>query len=418
MSYYEFFKDNARLLLFGLLLTFFSGFGQTFLFSLFLPAFQQEFNLSSGGFGTFYSAATLSSALLLPWIGALIDRYNLKLYTLCAVFILAASAALVSVSQGLVVLFIGVLGVRHTGQALMGHISQTTMARYFDHVRGKALSIASLGHPLGEAVLPVTVALVIGAVGWRSTYLLIAAFIFISGALLIPYLLRGQEKRYRAEIVKRLAEQKQSKTEGSHITARSWTRGQMLKDPRFYFIIPAGLASPIMLTGFFLYQIPLAAYKGWSVEWMATCFVGFAIAKTVFSLGVGPLIDKVSARKVYPFMLLPMTLGFVALLYGQQPAFAMVYMILLGATEGISANTKTAMFAELYGVEHLGAIRSTLVSLMVLSTASAPVVLGNLLDAGVVFSQIITGSLLLIGISMVLALRILPAFDTKVKNPI
>ncbi len=416
MSFYEFFKDNARLLLFGVLLTFFSGFGQTFLFSLFLPAFQEEFSLSSGGFGTFYSAATLTSAFLLPWIGALIDRYNLKRYTLAAVLVMAVSAATISFSYGLVMLFIGILGVRHTGQALMSHISQTTMARYFDHVRGKALSIASLGHPLGEAILPVSVALIIGYAGWRNTYLLIAAFVLLAGFVLIPYLLRNQERRYGAEVAARDEQEKKSEAESGIIRKRSWTRGEMLRDSRFYFIIPNGLVSPIMMTGFFLYQVPLAEYKGWSVEWLATCFVGFAAAKVVFSLISGPLIDKISARRVYPFMLIPMAFGFIALLYGTHPAFAMVYMMLLGVTEGISANAKTAMFAEVYGVLHLGAIRSTLVSVMVFSTAAAPIVMGNLLDAGVEFSSMIIGALVFIAVSMVFALRILPVFDSDMNQ--
>ncbi|MCH8556826.1 MAG: MFS transporter [Balneolia bacterium] len=416
MSFYAFFKDNARLLLFGVLLTFFSGFGQTFLFSLFLPAFQEEFSLSSGGFGTFYSAATLTSALLLPWIGALIDRYNLRRYTLAAILVMAVSAATISFSYGLVMLFAGILGVRHTGQALMGHISQTTMARYFDHVRGKALSIASLGHPLGEAILPVSVALIIGYIGWRHTYLLIAAFVLVAGFLLIPYLLKNQEERYGEQVAAREEEEKKTAEEKGLTSKRSWTRAEMLRDSRFYFIIPNGLAAPIMLTGFFLYQVPLAEYKGWTVEWLATCFVGFAAARVVFSLVSGPLIDKITARRVYPFMLIPMAVGFVLLLYGAHPAFAMAYMMLLGVTEGIGANAKTAMFAEVYGVLHLGAIRSTLVSIMVFSTAAAPIVMGNMLDAGIEFSAIIIGALIFIAVSMLFALRILPVFDSKTED--
>ncbi len=406
----ELFKKNAGLLLFGLLLTFFSGFGQTFLFSLFLPGFQESFALTSGTFGTFYSGVTLLSALILPWSGALIDRVSLKRFALFVVVIMTISGFLISVSHGLVVLFIGMLGVRHTGQALMSHISQTTMARYFDKVRGKALSIAFLGHPLGEAVLPISVALLIGFAGWRMSWAAISVFVLAAGLLLIPVLLRGKEN---PGPVSGLSENKDGDKKESSTTVPSSTRREMLRDPRFYFIIPAGLASPVIMTGFFLYQVPLAEYKGWSVEWLASCFVGFAISKTIFSLAGGPVIDKISARRVYPFMLLPMMLGFVVLLFGMHPGFAMGYMILLGMTEGVSANTKTAVFAELYGVEHLGAIRSTLVAMMVFSTATAPVVFGNLLDAGISFSEIITGTLVVLVTASLLSLRILPALQRE-----
>ncbi len=43
----------------------------------------------------------------------------------------------------------------------------------------------------------------------------------------------------------------------------------------------------------------------------------------------------------------------------------------------------TALWAEIYGVRHLGAIRSLVMSLSVVSSALGPLVMGALLDAGV-----------------------------------
>jgi sugar phosphate permease len=42
------------------------------------------------------------------------------------------------------------------------------MARAFVKDRGKAISLATLGHPLGEASLPLLMAFVIGSLGWRA----------------------------------------------------------------------------------------------------------------------------------------------------------------------------------------------------------------------------------------------------------
>ncbi|MCH8568605.1 MAG: MFS transporter [Balneolales bacterium] len=413
MSILRFFRENFPLLLFGLLLSFFSGFGQTYFFSLYLPGFQESFGLTSGTFGTFYSAVTLCSALLLPFTGALIDRVNLKYYALTAIVVMALAAATISLSAGLIALFLGILGVRHTGQALMGHISQTTMARYYDHARGKALSIASLGHPFSEAILPVSFALLIAAVGWRTSWLLVSAFVLIAAFLLVPLLLKSADRRGLMTIS--LRDEVANPEVATETSIRSWTRAEMLKDPRFYFVIPAGLASPILMTAFFLYQIPLAESKGWSIEWLAACFVAFAASKSIISLLSGPVIDSLTARRVYPFMLLPMILGFIVLLLGSHPITALFYMLLIGTTEGLSANTKTAMFAELYGVKYLGAIRSTLVSMMVFSTALSPILFGNLLDANINFDHLIMGALALLILSMLLSIRIYPWVSLKTK---
>ena len=60
MSYYKFFLTHPRLLSFGLLLTLFSSFGQTFLISIFVPRLLVTFDLNTATFGTLYAGATLT----------------------------------------------------------------------------------------------------------------------------------------------------------------------------------------------------------------------------------------------------------------------------------------------------------------------------------------------------------------------
>ena len=75
--------------------------------------------------------------------------------------------------------------LRLAGQGLSSHTAQTTMARYYDRERGKALSISGLGYPLGEAVLPSIIAGLLLVFHWRATWALIAAVI---GFIFIPIL--------------------------------------------------------------------------------------------------------------------------------------------------------------------------------------------------------------------------------------
>ena len=55
----------------------------------------------------------------------------------------------------------------------------------------------------------------------------------------------------------------------------------------------------------------------------------------------------------------------------------------MGATAGGATVVLGALWADLYGTEHLGAIRSLSVALLVVSTAIAPGVMGILIDLGV-----------------------------------
>ena len=58
-------------------------------------------------------------------------------------------------------------------------------------------------------------------------------------------------------------------------------------------------------------------------------------------------------------------------------------MILSGITVGMSKTVSGALWPELYGVRHLGAIRSVTMALAVFATALAPWVVGILADLGV-----------------------------------
>ena len=116
------------------------------------------------------------------------------------------------------------------------------------------------------------------------------------------------------------------------------------------------------------------------MEWMATTFIGFGIIRILTSIIAGPLVDKFTAKKVFIFYLVPLLIGIGFLLMGNHPIFALLYMVFIGITASLSSLTSTAMWAELYGVHHLGAIKSMITTMMVLSTAVGPVVIGSALE--------------------------------------
>ncbi|HDR46683.1 MAG TPA: MFS transporter [Geoalkalibacter subterraneus] len=398
MTYIEFIRQNPRLALFGPLFSFFSNFGQTFFLSLFLPLLIAEFNLTNASFGGIYSAATLSGALTLMWIGQYIDRYDLKHFSVLVALGLAGAALLMSATVSVWMLFLALFGLRLFGQGLANHTAQTTMARYFVTVRGKALSVSALGLPLGEAILPSLGAFFISWLGWRGSWLAIGVLILI---VLVPlqWRLLGSLETH-PEL---WAKKQNDSTAGAE---KKWNRRGVLRDSRFYFILPATLLSPFLLTGLFLYQMVLADHKGWSMEVMASAFVFFAAARVVCSLSVGPLIDRFSARRLFPFLLLPLLAGLVILLWVEAWWAPFVYLLFAGMTEGMGTSVKNALWAEMYGVRTLGAIRSMLSTFLLIGTAVSPLLFGWLLDRGLGFDQILSTACVMIACSILLALRL------------
>ncbi|MFB6259411.1 MAG: MFS transporter, partial [Thiohalorhabdaceae bacterium] len=50
---------------------------------------------------------------------------------------------------------------------------------------------------------------------------------------------------------------------------RQWRRGEVLRDPRFYLLLPAVLAAPLIVTALFFHQVHVEEAKGWELSWLA-----------------------------------------------------------------------------------------------------------------------------------------------------
>ncbi|MFA5068715.1 MAG: MFS transporter [Candidatus Omnitrophota bacterium] len=165
MTYIKLFLDNKRIISFGFLLTLFSSAGQTFFLSLYVNSILADFCLTNASFGLLYSSATILSAAALAFAGRFIDYYNLRTYALISSGLLCLSCVATALSRNIVVLFIGLWGLRFAGQGLLSHISSTSMAKFFIDKRGKALSVSVLGYAFGEGILPV---IITGLSYWRA----------------------------------------------------------------------------------------------------------------------------------------------------------------------------------------------------------------------------------------------------------
>ena len=82
---------------------------------------------------------------------------------------------------------------------------------------------------------------------------------------------------------------------------------------------------------------------------------------------------------------------------------ALVFMVGYGITAGARSTIVNTLWAEVYGVIHLGAIRAVVQSCMVVTSGLAPVSFGILIDRGVTIEAIALASFLVLVVGTVLA---------------
>jgi MFS family permease len=378
-------KYDLSLLGFGGLMSFFSGFGQTFLLSLYVPSIEQLLNISNTEFGSIYAVATIGSALTLPWLGGYFDKLETRRYSMMVLAGLFVSLLLLSYSYHVIMVLVAFYGLRLFGQGLMSHTSVSSMARYFSTNRGKAIGAAGVGHPAGEAVMPLLITLLIGAIGWRGALQISALTAALFVAPLAILLLNLSKTRIRAyHMQKSDAREQQQKVNVTEI----------IRQKKFWIITPVVFVVGFTNTAIFFFQLKLGEAKGWSPEWVAGSISAFALAGAIGMTGIGAFVDRYTAKKMFPFHMLPYLLGLAVLILFEHPLVYPAALTLFGQGHGTGKTIKDAMLTEIYGAEKIGQVRSVFIMVMVLSTAIGPVVFGIMLDMNFSYTTIFAGVLI------------------------
>jgi MFS family permease len=366
-------RTHGRLLGFGFFMCLCSNFGQTFFISLFSGEVRAEFGLTHGGFGTIYSVATLGSAALLVWSGRLVDRMGLPLYSAIILFGLSGACLVFGLAGGEVALVVAILFLRQLGQGLANHTGITVMGRYFDSHRGRAVALATMGHPAGEAVFPILVVLALSVYGWREIWITNAIIVVLAVPVMLLFL-AGHEERHAAHV---------SARDESGAAVRDRTLKQAIRGSALWIRMPALLAPSFISTGLIFHQVHLAEVKGWSLTLLSGSFSAYAALSVVAVVVGGPLVDRIGARRLTTIFLAPLALSALSVAVLDGAWGAPVFLGLLGASAGLTSVIFGALWAELYGISHLGAIRAFGQAAMVFSSGVAPVVLGILIDQGI-----------------------------------
>ncbi len=236
---------NFKIILFGFVFTFFSSFGQSFFLGLFNAPIRNELGITHGQFGSIYATATIFSSLLLIWVGKKIDDYRILNYSFFVVILLFASSLFFSFINSIYFLAIGIFLMRFSGQGLMSHTSTTTISRFFERSRGKALSTIWFGLSTAEFILPVLITYFFLIYSWRTVWQGIAILII----LFLPFIILNTIKSIKLD-----SREADSNPGNKKLKIKSWRRRDVLKDYRFYIVSLNMLAMPWIATGVFVYQ--------------------------------------------------------------------------------------------------------------------------------------------------------------------
>ena len=389
---------NFKVILFGFIFTFFSSFGQSFFLGLFNSSIRDALSITHGQFGSIYASATLLSSFILVWIGKKIDDINILKFASYVVVLLAISCFLFSKVSSVIFLFFSIFLMRLSGQGLMSHTATTTISRFFEKTRGRALSTTWLGLSLAEFILPLLIIFLLTFIDWRSIWVAISILVIVVLPLISLTLVKNIKLNSRETVNLNDVKTKEIK---------QWKRSEVLKDYRFYIICLTMLAMPSIATGTFVYQSFIVSSKNWGPYVIAQSFMVYSILSVVTLFLSGFLIDKFSSRKLLIYMNVPLLGSTFVLYYFNSPFSSFVFLGLIGVSNGLSNVLGSATWAEIYGVKYIGSIKALTTAFMVFSTAFGTALFGILIDNSFSIEQIalVSGSYILIAISLLFLVK-------------
>ena len=384
MGYWKLLIKNPRSIGFGFLNAFFSGLGQTHFIALLGPLVMSQYALSNTEYGSLYSLITLVSGIFIGFIGPMIDRHDARILGAALGVGLLISQLLVSLTDSLYGVVLGLFGLRLFGQGLCSSLSSITVARFFDQQRGKALSLSQLGFPVFEGVITPLGAVIIAQWNYNTLSWILCVSLILVFIPLCLFLTAPLRDFNQVAIV--------SETTESHpISTNDWNRKKVFSHITAYLVIPHALMPPFALTGVFFHQAIIGELKGWSLSLMASGLFFFAVGRIVNSFITGPMVDQHTAIKLFPWYQLPLAFGFLILGFFNGPWAPALAFSLFGLSVGSGGPIKSAIWAELYGIKHLGAIKSLFATFMVFSTAASPALFGWIIDQTQSTQGLLTG---------------------------
>ena len=364
---------------------------------LFNAPLRDELGISHGQFGNIYASATIFSSLLLIWVGKKIDEYQIIYYSFFVIFLLFFSSLFFSFINNIYLLALGIFLMRFSGQGLMSHTSTTTVSRFFEKSRGKALSTIWFGLSSAEFILPILITYLFVVYSWRTVWQGIALIII----LFLPFVVLSTIKTIK------LDSREKDNDISKDIKIKSWKRSEVIKDVRFYIISLNMLAMPWIATGIFVYQSFISESKMWSLYTIPKAFMVYSITSIITLFFSGFLVDKFTSRKLIPLMNIPLLFAMIVLFFYNHEITAFLFLGLVGVSNGLANVLGSSTWAEIYGVKFIGSIKALTTAFMVFSTAFGTAVFGILIDYGFSIENIalISGIYIVISISLLLLIR-------------
>jgi MFS family permease len=305
----------------------FVGFGCAYSFSAFLLPLQHDFAASRGSISLVFSIAGFFYFGLGVISGPLADRYGARLLAVVGMIITGAGLVAASLAQTLLQVYLVYgLGVG-LGIGCSYVPAVAAVQRWFLRRRGFASGLAVSGIGVGTLVVPPIAKLMIDALDWRETYLILGIVAFVIGAGLALLIEDDPGRRGLGVDGDPPAVDAAAPSEGSALRS-------VITSRRFFGLYAACFICSFGLFVPFVHLVPYALDHGIASSAAVLLVGAIGVGSTAGRFLLGGMADRLGRPLSFLIMFVGMGLSFVIWLFATSlwplAAFALVYGIFYG----------------------------------------------------------------------------------------
>ncbi len=354
-------------------------------FGLFVIPMGGALGMNRSMFGWAVTTRRLAAGLSGYVVGRLLDRYGPRVMIPVSGVIIGL--ALLGVSRAdapwQVIALFGVAGM--TGLAAPQNImTSVPVAKWFQRKRGLALALAASGLGLGGVFfLPITQVL-LGSVGWRTTWVVMAVVFMALSVPLSAIFLRRQPEDMGLTVdgappLPQTGER--GPAENQPTEEVSWTVKQAFRTATMWKLLLAFALAGVAQGGASVHRIPYWVEKGFDAQTVSFSFAADAGGAATMALFAGWMADRVPIRVIAAGSFVGLAAAVWLILICRNEFFLFGSTITFGLSVGAGMIVQSYIFAAYFGRTFLGSIRGIVLPVMLISAGMGAPLVGYIRDS-------------------------------------
>jgi MFS family permease len=369
--------------------------GQTMGVSVFTNHLIGATGLSRLELSNAYLLGTLSSGLLLPYGGTLLDRFGARRLVvficlgLAGTLVYLANADLLAQrfadrfglesASGVawIALALGFLFVRFSGQGMLTLISRNMQAQWFERRRGLVSAISGPMVNFAFAGAPLLLSLWIARAGWRGAWVEMALVIAVGMAGIGWLTFRDSPEECGllpdgATVPRESEADSMAQPAVEPARSRDFTRAEALRTGAFW-LVTFGIGNQALVgTGITFHIVDIGAEAGLGEVAAVAIFVPIAVASASLGFLAGAAIDRYPISRLMMVMMVGQLLMFAGAANLGDPILRWIAIGGWGLASSFYGPLTVAALPSFFGRTHLGAIQGMLMMCLVIASAAGP----------------------------------------------